>query len=86
MAQGDGKKLKAQMGQKPRPTITDEQWAAFKAMSPAEKSVALHNHDAYYVAVRRRWMAETGLGDGVWQRQLNNWNARLDQDLAARGL
>lgn len=86
MAQGDGKKLKAQMGQKPRPTITDSEWADFKAKSPAEKSLALHDHGDYYVAVRRRWMAETGLGDGAWQRQLNNWDAKLDLELAARGL
>lgn len=86
MAKGDGQRLKEQMGQKPRPTITDQQWAEFKAMSPAEKSRALHNHDAYYVAVRVRWMAETGLGDHGWQRQLTNWNARLDQELTARGL
>lgn len=86
MAKGDGQKLKAERGKKPRPALTDEQWAEFKAMSQSEKSRALHNHDDYYVAVRRRWMAETGLGDHGWQRQLTNWNAQLDQDLAAQGL
>lgn len=90
---GEGKRLKEQMHQKPRPTVTDAQWADFKAMSAREKQQALHEHDAYYEGIRRRWQEESGLGPAsaaAWLRQLSLWdgeaNAAVDAMLRAKGL
>lgn len=85
--------MKETWGSKPRPTVTDAQWQEFKAMTPRDKLAVLHEHDAYYEGVRRRWQAESGLGAAsaaAWLRQLSLWtgeaNAQQDAMLQAKGL
>lgn len=90
---GEGKRLKEQMHQTPRPTVTEEQWQDFLLKSSAEKGHALAAKDAYYEGIRRRWQEESGLGvlsAAAWLRQLSLWqgeaNAAVDAMLRAKGL
>lgn len=70
---GEGKALKEQMGQNPRPSVTDAQWEEFTKMSTRDKLNALHIHDEYYNGIRLRWIAVNGADQMAWQAQLTKW-------------
>lgn len=81
---GEGRKLKAEMHQKPRPMATDAEWDEFVLKSAREKLDALHEHDAYYEGIRRRWQEESGLGAAsaaAWLRQLSLWDGDANAEV-----
>jgi len=81
---GEGKRLKEQMGKKPRPMATDAEWDEFVHLSAGGKLRALHEHDAYYEGIRRRWQEESGLGAAsaaAWLRQLSLWEGDANAEV-----